>query len=96
MKIKIYAILITMIAIFTFASSSFLTKEEKIDTQLYNKIVNSHLDEISTFFKISLDDIIRKLNDNSIKIYSKNETIIQIALSNKKDSDEIIKILLSQ
>lgn len=95
MKIKIFAIMVVIITIITFASSSFLPENKKIDERLYSTIINSSLKNLSTIFKITTEDIIKKLNDNNIRILNKNQTIIEVALSNAKTSNEIINILLS-
>ncbi len=93
MKIKF--LLITIITIITFASSSFLLQDKKIDEKLYSTIINTSIDSLSTVFKIDTTSIIKKLTDNNIKILNKEQTIIQIALSNAKDSNEIIELILS-
>lgn len=93
MKIKF--LLITIVTIITFASSSFLLQDKKIDEKLYSTIINTSIDSLSGVFKIDTTSIIKKLTDNNIKILNKEQTIIQIALSNAKDSNEIIKLILS-
>jgi len=93
MKIKF--LVITIITIITFASSSYLLKDQKIDDKLYSTIINSSLENLSNIFKVDTPSIIKKLNDNNIKIINKDQTIIQIALSNAKGSNEIIDLILS-
>ncbi|WP_419764174.1 MAG: hypothetical protein ACNI28_10360 [Arcobacter sp.] len=93
MKIKF--LLISIITIITFASSSFLLQDKKIDEKLYSTIINTSINDLSGVFKIDSKSIIKKLNDNNIKILNKEQTIIQIALSNAKNSNEIIDLILS-
>ena len=93
MKLKF--LLLTIFTIITFASSSYLNKDTKIDEKLYAKIINTSLIDLSEVFKIDTKNIIKKLTDNNIKILNKEQTIIQIALSNSKDSNEIIDLILS-
>ncbi|WP_428023532.1 hypothetical protein [Arcobacter sp.] len=93
MKIKI--LLISIATIITFASSSFLLQDKKIDEKLYSTIINTSIENLSGLFKIDTNSIIKKLSDNNIKILNKEQTIIQIALSNAKDSNEIINLILS-
>lgn len=93
MKLKF--LLLTIFTIITFASSSYLNKDTKIDEKLYSKIINTSLIDLSEVFKIDTKNIIKKLTDNNIKILNKEQTIIQIALSNSKDSNEIIDLILS-
>ena len=93
MKIKFFVI--SIITLLTFASASFLLQDKKIDEKLYSTIINSSLENLSSVFKIDTSSIIKKLNDNNIKILNKEQTIIQIALSNAKDSNEIINLILS-
>ncbi len=94
MKIKF--LLITVITIITFGSSSFLLQDKKIDEKLYSSIINSSIENLSSVFKLDTKSIIKKLSDNNIKILNKEQTIIQIALSNAKDSNEIIDLILSR
>ncbi|MGB5920106.1 hypothetical protein [Arcobacter sp.] len=93
MKIKF--LLLTIFTIITFASSSYLSKDTKIDEKLYSRIINTPIENLSGVFKIHTKNIIKKLTDNNIKILNKEQTIIQIALSNSKDSNEIIDLILS-
>ncbi|PLY09299.1 MAG: hypothetical protein C0626_09905 [Arcobacter sp.] len=93
MKIKF--LLITIATIITFASSSFLLQDKKIDEKLYSTIINTSINNLSGVFKIDSKTIIKKLNDNNIKILNEEQTIIQIALSNAKNSNEIIDLILS-
>lgn len=95
MKIKILTISIITITIISLASSSLLSEEKKINEKLYSTIINTPINNLSTIFKINSNEIIKKLNENNIKILSKDETIIQIALLNGKDSNEIIELILS-
>jgi hypothetical protein len=94
MKIKI--LLLTTITIIAFASSSYLIKDKKIDEKLYSSIINTSLQNLSGVFKIDTKSIIKKLTDNNIKILNKEQTIIQVALSNSKDSNEIINLILEK
>lgn len=93
MKIKF--LLITIATIITFASSSFLLQDKKIDEKLYSTIINTSINNLSGVFKIDSKTIIKKLNDNNIKILNEEQTIIQIALSNAKNSNDIIDLILS-
>lgn len=98
MKLKTISISIMILTIFAFASSSYINsnkKIENIDGKLYNMIINTPIKNLNSTFKLTSKDIIKKLNEKNIKTLDNKQTIIQIALSNAKSSNEIIDILLS-
>ena len=98
MKLKLLTFSFVIIGIFTFASNSFSNTSNSLefDKKLYTKTINTSIKNISKKFKLSTKDIINKLNDKNIKIHNENQTIIEIALSNGKESKEIINTILSQ
>lgn len=81
--------------IFTFASAGiFLKPDNQQDRIIYESIENSTLTNLSPIFKQSTEKIIQKLNVNNINVRNSEQTILQIALSNAKETSEILDIIL--
>ncbi len=81
--------------LFTFASASiFLESDTKQNKVIYSSIINSTLKDLSPIFKQSTQHIIKKLTIENIKVRDEEQTIVQIALSNAKQSQEILDIIL--
>lgn len=81
--------------VFTFASANiFVSSDNKQDRVIFESIENSTIESLSPIFKQSPQIIIKKLTVNNINVRNTKQTILQIALSNAKETSEILDIIL--
>lgn len=90
MKLTIFIISIITAGTLYFTNTNDL---QKIDKQLFSSIINTSLKDLSPIFKQDVKSMINKLTLKNITVLNKQQTIVQVALYNAKESSEIINIL---